>query len=162
LFFIESFTLYLYYYGWDRWKKGRAKLGHWTLGILLNVWGTTVMFIANSWLTLHDVAAARYHTHHRTRPPIKHCGTPSPNATWMPINVHAVIANVVFGGAIVGAYASYRFLAARHRRGAGALRLDGLRRQLHRDVGAHRAAVRRLLAGTRDLVSTTSRRGITM
>src|SRR6266550_4488051 len=46
LFFVESFTLYLYYYGWDRWKKGRAKLGHWTLGILLNVWGTVVMFIA--------------------------------------------------------------------------------------------------------------------
>src|SRR6266705_2012094 len=51
LFFVESFTLYLYYYGWDRWKKGRAKLGHWTLGILLNVWGTIVMFIANAWLT---------------------------------------------------------------------------------------------------------------
>src|SRR5947209_2076344 len=48
LFFIESFTLYLYYYGWDRWKKGRAKLGHWTLGILLNVWGTTGNFIAMS------------------------------------------------------------------------------------------------------------------
>src|SRR5437764_14406530 len=31
----------------------------------------------------------------------------------MPITVHRVIANVVFGGAIVGAYASYRFLAAR-------------------------------------------------
>src|SRR5437773_9843464 len=27
LFFIESFRLYLYYYGWDRWKKGRAQLG---------------------------------------------------------------------------------------------------------------------------------------
>ena len=51
LFFFESFTLYLYYYGWDRWKEGRAKLGHWTLGLLLNVWGTLVMFIANSWLT---------------------------------------------------------------------------------------------------------------
>src|SRR2546426_492576 len=32
---------------------------------------------------------------------------------WVPINVHRLIANVVFGGAIVGAYASYRFLAAR-------------------------------------------------
>ena len=51
LFFFESFTLYLYYYGWDRWKYGRAKLGHFTLGILLNVWGTIVMLIANSWLT---------------------------------------------------------------------------------------------------------------
>src|SRR5713101_3651369 len=51
LFLFESFTLYLYYYGWDRWKHGRAKWGHWGLGILLNVWGTIVMFIANSWLT---------------------------------------------------------------------------------------------------------------
>src|SRR2546422_9327011 len=25
LFFFESFTLYLYYYGWERWKQGRAK-----------------------------------------------------------------------------------------------------------------------------------------
>ena len=25
LFFVESFTLYLYYYGWDRWSVGRAK-----------------------------------------------------------------------------------------------------------------------------------------
>src|SRR5712691_2727158 len=51
LFFFESFTLYLYYYGWDRWKYGRPKSWHWTLGILLNVWGTVVMLIANSWLT---------------------------------------------------------------------------------------------------------------
>ena len=29
LFFVESFTLYLYYYGWERWHEGRAKLGHW-------------------------------------------------------------------------------------------------------------------------------------
>src|SRR5260370_38724665 len=50
LFFIESFTLYLYYYGWDRWNAGRSKWGHWVLGVLLNVWGTTVMFIANGWL----------------------------------------------------------------------------------------------------------------
>ena len=31
----------------------------------------------------------------------------------MPINIHRVIANVVFGGAIVGAYAAYRFLLAK-------------------------------------------------
>ena len=43
LFFLESFTLYLYYYGWDRWAQGRAKLAHWGLGIMLNVWGTAVM-----------------------------------------------------------------------------------------------------------------------
>ena len=31
----------------------------------------------------------------------------------MPINIHRVIANVVFGGAVVGAYAAYRFLSAK-------------------------------------------------
>jgi len=51
LFFFESFTLYLYYYGWERWSEGAAKYAHWGLGILLNVFGTIVMFIANSWLT---------------------------------------------------------------------------------------------------------------
>src|SRR6266516_2107238 len=111
LFFLESFTLYLYYYGWDRWKKGRAKVGHWTLGILLNVWGTIVMFIANSWLTYmmtppRDITPS-------TDPTTIKLWHAIANATWMPINVHRLIANVVFGGAIVGAYASYRFLAAR-------------------------------------------------
>src|SRR2546425_7726602 len=111
LFFIESFTLYLYYYGWDRWKKGRAKLGHWTLGILLNVWGTTVMFIANAWLT-YMMSPPRDITP-TTDPTTIKLWHAIANATWMPINVHRLIANVVFGGAIVGAYASYRFLAAR-------------------------------------------------
>src|SRR5436189_3760447 len=111
LFFVESFTLYLYYYGWDRWKKGRAKLGHWTLGILLNVWGTVVMFIANSWLT-YMMSPPRDITP-TTDPTTIKLWHAIANATWMPINVHRVIANVVFGGAIVGAYASYRFLAAR-------------------------------------------------
>ena len=111
LFFIESFTLYLYYYGWDRWKLGRAKWGHWGLGLLLNVWGTIVMFIANSWLT------------YMTSPPEGTTvqGLPEgvglwnaiANATWMPINIHRMIANAVFGGAIVAAYAAYRFLAAK-------------------------------------------------
>jgi cytochrome bd-type quinol oxidase subunit 1 len=111
LFFLESFTLYLYYYGWDRWKEGTAKYAHWGLAILLNVWGTAVMFIADSWLS------------YMMSPPEVIAADPSPgvvqlwsainNATWMPINIHRFIANIVFGGSVVGAYAAYRFLAAK-------------------------------------------------
>jgi cytochrome bd-type quinol oxidase subunit 1 len=111
LFFVESFTLYLYYYGWDRWKIGRAKWGHWGLGILLNVWGTIVMFIANGWLS------------YMMSPPegVTIQGLPEgvglwnaiANATWIPINIHRLIANAVFGGSIVAAYAAYRFLSAK-------------------------------------------------
>src|SRR5574341_2226181 len=111
LFLFESFTLYLYYYGWERWKAGRAKWAHWGLGILLNVWGTVVMLIANAWLTFmmsppRDVTPA-------TDPSTVKLWHAIANATWMPINIHRLIANVVFGGAIVAAYASYRFLAAK-------------------------------------------------
>src|SRR2546422_7521254 len=111
LFFFESFTLYLYYYGWERWHQGRSKVVHLGLGVLLNVWGTIVMLIANSWLT------------YMMTPPRDITPTTDPasiklwhaiaNATWMPINIHRLIANAVFGGAIVAAYAAYRFLSAK-------------------------------------------------
>lgn len=111
LFFIESFTLYLYYYGWERWKYGGAKYVHLGLGVLLNVCGTAVMFIANGWLS------------YMMSPPAGATADPAPgvvrlwsaiaNATWMPINIHRVIANVVFGGAVAAAYAAFRFLHAK-------------------------------------------------
>jgi len=111
LFFVESFTLYLYYYGWDRWKEGRAKWAHWGLGILLNVFGTTVMFIANGWLTYMMSPPAGMTA--ETLPESVGLWNAIANATWMPINIHRLIANAVFGGAIVAAYAGYRFLAAK-------------------------------------------------
>jgi cytochrome bd-type quinol oxidase subunit 1 len=110
LFFFESFTLYLYYYGWERWKEGRAKWVHWGLGILLNLFGTLVMFIANSWLTYMMSPPAEVTPD--TAPSMVRFWSAFANATWMPINIHRLIANVVFGGAIVGAYAAYRFLVA--------------------------------------------------
>jgi cytochrome d ubiquinol oxidase subunit I len=111
LFFIESFTLYLYYYGWDRWSQGRAKWGHFTLGLLLNVWGTTVMFIANGWMTYMMSPPKNVTT--ETLPEQVGLWNAIANATWMPINIHRLIANAVFGGSIVAAYAAYRFLAAK-------------------------------------------------
>ena len=35
------------------------------------------------------------------------------NFTWMPINIHRLLANVAFGGSIAAAYAGFRFLNAR-------------------------------------------------
>lgn len=110
LFFFESFTLYVYYYGWNHMKEGAKKKLHLGLGVLLNIWGTLVLFIADSWLSYMmsppsemtaQTAAANVDLWNAVM-----------NITWMPINIHRLIANVVFGGAIVGAYAAYRFLAA--------------------------------------------------
>jgi cytochrome bd ubiquinol oxidase subunit I len=103
LFFAEAFFLYTYYYGWGKFHP----LVHLGLGLGLNVVGTMIMGIANAWLTfmmspkgvsskgaLISLTDAIY------------------NYTWMPINVHRVIANVAFGGAVAAAYAAFKFLQA--------------------------------------------------
>jgi len=108
LFFAESATLYLYYYGWQWLQGGNKKWVHLTLGLLLNAVGTTLMFLANAWLTFMmspagvDVAGAfsgdvELAIH---------------NYLWNPINLHRFVANIAFGGSIVGAYAAYKFLSA--------------------------------------------------
>ncbi|PYN24926.1 MAG: hypothetical protein DMD76_13700 [Candidatus Rokuibacteriota bacterium] len=108
LFFAETFTVYLWYYGWD-WLSGSRKWIHVGLGILSNLFGTAILVVANSWVTFMispagidesgalkgGVWAAMY------------------NYTWMPINIHRLIANIVFGGTICAAYAAFRFLGAK-------------------------------------------------
>ena len=59
LFFGETFTLYLYSYGWDK-MQGRFKGWHLFLGVLLNVWGTAIMFVSNTWLTYQTSPATQY------------------------------------------------------------------------------------------------------
>ncbi|MDE0638330.1 MAG: cytochrome ubiquinol oxidase subunit I [Candidatus Poribacteria bacterium] len=59
LFFGETFTLYLYSYGWDR-MRGRFKWVHLVLGVLLNVWGTAIMFVSNTWLTYQTSPATMF------------------------------------------------------------------------------------------------------
>lgn len=110
LFFFESFTLYMYYYGWDRWSVGRAKWFHWGLGLLLNFWGTMVMLIANGWLTY--MMSPPEGVTVDAIPPELGVWNLIANATWIPINIHRLIANAVFGGSIVAGYAAYRFLAS--------------------------------------------------
>ncbi len=103
LFFAEAFFLYTYYYGWGKFHP----LVHLGLGLGLNVVGTAIMMIANSWTTfmmspngissqgsLISLSDAIY------------------NYTWMPINVHRFIANIAFGGSVAAAYAAFKFLQA--------------------------------------------------
>ncbi|MFQ5954069.1 MAG: cytochrome ubiquinol oxidase subunit I [Kiloniellales bacterium] len=108
LFFAESACLYVYYYGWHWLQGGFRKWVHLTVGLLLNAVGTLLMFLANAWLTFQmspagvdaagvfggDVWAAIH------------------NHLWNPINLHRFIANIAYGGSIVGAYAAYKFLNA--------------------------------------------------
>ena len=120
LFFGETFTLYLYSYGWDRMQGKVSKMWHLFLGVLLNVFGTAIMFVSNAWLTYQTSPAQMGPTHEAV--PLHNEETGEfigtlwqavNNYTWMPVNIHRLIGNIAFGGAIVGAYAAFRFLAAK-------------------------------------------------
>jgi cytochrome bd-type quinol oxidase subunit 1 len=107
LFFAETFIVYLWYYGWD-WLSGSRKWIHVCIGVLANLCGTAILFVANSWVTFMISPAG-----------VNEAGTLTggvwaaiTNFTWMPINIHRLIANVVFGGTIAAAYAAFRFLSA--------------------------------------------------
>ena len=108
LFFAETFTVYLWYYGWN-WLQGSRKWIHVGLGVLSNLFGTAILFVANSWVTFM-ISPAGIDESGALKGGVWAAIT---NFTWMPINIHRLIANVVFGGTIAGAYAAFRFLAAK-------------------------------------------------
>jgi cytochrome bd ubiquinol oxidase subunit I len=103
LFFFEAFFLYTYYYGWGKFSP-RV---HLMLGVGLNVVGTAIMLIANAWLTFMTSPAGI-----SEQGALISTWEAVSNYTWMPINVHRIIANVAFGGSVAAAYAAYKFLQA--------------------------------------------------
>ncbi len=104
LFFAEAAFLYAYYYGWGRFSP-RV---HLALGLGLNIVGTAIMFIANAWVTFMTSPNGISETG-----ALISTWEAVANYTWMPINIHRLIANVCFGGSIAAAYAAYRFLGAK-------------------------------------------------
>jgi cytochrome bd ubiquinol oxidase subunit I len=104
LFFFEAFFLYTYYYGWGKFHP----LVHLGLGLGLNLVGTGIMLIANAWLTF--MMSPRGIS---DRGAVLSVWDAIYNYTWMPINVHRIIANVAFGGSIAAAYAAFKFLQAK-------------------------------------------------
>ena len=104
LFFAEAGFLYSYYYGWGKFSP---KV-HLFLGLMLNVVGTCIMFIANAWLTFMMTPAGVSESG-----AVLSTWDAVTNYTWMPINIHRIIANVAFGGSVAAAYAAFKFLTAK-------------------------------------------------
>jgi hypothetical protein len=103
LFFAEAFFLYTYYYGWGKFHP----LLHLGLGLGLNVVGTSIMMIANAWVTFMTSPNGV-----SSKGAVISVWDAVYNYTWMPINVHRFIANIAFGGSVAAAYAAFKFLQA--------------------------------------------------
>ena len=109
LFVAESGILYIYYYGWDKMSEGFLKWVHLSMAVVLNVVGTVLMFLANSWIAFM-MSPAGVDEEGRYLGNIWHV---IHTALWNPLNLHRMLGNMAFGGSVVAAYAAYRFLAAK-------------------------------------------------
>ncbi|MEM7248305.1 MAG: cytochrome ubiquinol oxidase subunit I [Acidobacteriota bacterium] len=104
IFFGESFSLYLYYYGWGKFNKWL----HAGLGVLLNVFGITLMLIANAWTTFMMAPAGVTETGE-----VVDRWAAFFNFLLHPINIHRLIANLCMGGSVAAAYAAFKFLSTK-------------------------------------------------
>ncbi len=105
----ESLLLILYYYSWNRMAEPGLKWIHAAIGILTNVFGTALLLLANSWAAFMMSPAGvdpqgrflgnGWHLLH--------------SALWNPLNVHRFLADIMSGGAVVLAYACYRFFTSK-------------------------------------------------
>lgn len=109
-FFGEVFCLYGYYYSWDLLSRtSKGKWIHISIGIMLNLFGTALMMLANSWATFM-MAPGGINMETGTVTSLYHAFY---NFLWMPVNIHRIIANIAFGGFVVGAYAAVKFMGSK-------------------------------------------------
>ncbi len=107
-FFVESFFVYTYYYGWDKMSEGKDKLIHLALGLGLNCAGLVLMVLSNSWASFMMAPSG-----------LNESGAFAGNVMaamhghlWNPLNIHRFIANIAYGGSLTASYAAFKFLTA--------------------------------------------------
>jgi hypothetical protein len=111
LFLALSLIVYFYYYSWQRMTAGFSKWIHATVGVLINVIGTAIMFLANSWGSFMMSPAGvddrgRFLGNYWN---VLH------NALWNPLNVHRFLGNIILGAAVMAGYAAYSTVNAKNR-----------------------------------------------
>jgi len=109
IFNAEALCLIAYYYTWNRMTSPALKWCHAALGILCNVFGAVLLFLANSWIAFM-MSPAGVDAQGRFLGNVWHL---MHTALWNPLNVHRFLADIMSGGAVVLAYASYRFLTSK-------------------------------------------------
>lgn len=105
VFLGESSLLLLYYYSWDRMTQGGRKWVHMSIGVLANAMGVLLLLMANAWASfmmapagIDDSGRFLGNVWHLLHSPL-----------WNPLNAHRFLADIMSGGAVVCAYAAYRF-----------------------------------------------------
>lgn len=109
VFVAEAFLLALYYYTWERLKTPMTKWVHMSIGVLVNATGVILLLSANAWASFMMAPSgvdAEGHflgnVWHLLHSPL-----------WNPLNAHRFLADIMSGGAVLVAYAGYRFFMSK-------------------------------------------------
>ncbi|WP_420264667.1 cytochrome ubiquinol oxidase subunit I [Candidatus Magnetominusculus dajiuhuensis] len=103
--YVEVMVCYYYYYSWHKMKNNKG--AHVAIGGLLNIMGVMMLLITSSWVGYMTTPGgvsetgeliSRWHA-------IK-------THMWIPLSIHRLVANVVFGAGIAASYAAYRFIVS--------------------------------------------------
>jgi cytochrome bd-type quinol oxidase subunit 1 len=109
VFLAQSSCLVLYYYSWERLAAPARKWVHATIGLMANTFGAILLLLANGWIAFM-MSPAGVDDRGRYLGNVWHL---LHSALWNPLNVHRFLADLMSGGAVVLAYASYRFFTSR-------------------------------------------------
>ena len=109
VFVSEAFFLALYYYTWNRLKVGVSKWMHMAIGVVSNGIGVILLLMANAWASFM-MAPSGVDSQGHFLGNIWHL-IHSP--LWNPLNAHRFLADIMSGGAVVVAYATYRFFMSK-------------------------------------------------
>jgi cytochrome bd-type quinol oxidase subunit 1 len=109
VFLAQSSCLVIYYYSWERLGAPARKWLHATIGLVANTCGAVLLLLANGWISFM-MSPAGVDDRGRYLGNVWHL---LHSALWNPLNVHRFLADLMSGGAVVLAYASYRFFTSR-------------------------------------------------
>ncbi len=104
LMYLEVLFCYLYFYTWGKIGKGT----HILLGVLLNVFGTLLLLVPNAWIGFMTTPGGVTETGE-----LVNRWEAINTYMWIPLFLHRLVANVVFGAGLGAAYAAYRFITAK-------------------------------------------------
>lgn len=105
LFILETVVMYIYVYSWDPLNKSNKKGRHIVCGVILNVFGLSLLCALDGPATFMQTPPT----------PLDQLTNISEwarlsTSTWMPLNYHRLVGNGTFGGYMVGVIAAYMYL----------------------------------------------------
>jgi len=111
LLVVFNTVVYLYYSTWQSMSTGLSKWLHASLGVLACSLGTLLVLISNAWgsFMLSPAGVDQYGRFLGNYWQVLH------TATWNSFNVHRITGHIVFGAAVIAAYAAYRALTEKTR-----------------------------------------------